>query len=190
MNSLDCTSRSSLQLWDVLTDVPAYLVKPSLSNQMLLQELGEKACAAYLRSVFLQPNKTVFDVTALPVAELGLSMGLSSVPQLRFLRQAARQKQAGSKSAATLQPNGHAKDALPSDSSLLDAAAPMQGARCGHFVKIKFGKAVCGGCTVRPTGSRSIFLCLYSANPRWTPRLLLFWVESCPWRMPCLFAWA
>ena len=133
MNALACTFRACSWILSVPTDVPAAFLKPSSSNQMLLQELGEKACAAYLRSVFLQPNKAVFDVTALPVAELGLSMGLSSVPQLRFLRQAARQKQAGSKSAATLQPNGHAKDALPSDSSLPDAAAPMQGAQCGHF---------------------------------------------------------
>ena len=74
-----------------------------------LQELGEKACAAYLRSVFLQPNKAVFDVTALPVAEFGLSMGLSSVPQLRFMRQAARQKQAGCKPQSITQTNGHGR---------------------------------------------------------------------------------
>ncbi|KAK9845124.1 hypothetical protein WJX74_010820 [Apatococcus lobatus] len=80
-----------------------------LSKHPELKELGEKACAAYLRSVFLQPNKAVFDVTLLPVAEFGLSMGLSSVPQLRFMRQAARQKQAGSKSRTTLSMHGQTR---------------------------------------------------------------------------------
>ncbi len=41
---------------------------------------------AYLRSVFLQPNKAVFDVAALPVEDFAASMGLASVPKLRFLK--------------------------------------------------------------------------------------------------------
>ena len=41
---------------------------------------------SYLRSVFLQPNRAVFDVAALPVAELASSLGLSTTPKLRFLK--------------------------------------------------------------------------------------------------------
>lgn len=45
---------------------------------------------AYLRSVFLQPDRKVFDVAALPAAQFALSLGLPTAPQLRFLDRAAR----------------------------------------------------------------------------------------------------
>ena len=32
------------------------------------QELSQRALVSYLRSVFLQPNRAVFDVSALPVS--------------------------------------------------------------------------------------------------------------------------
>lgn len=51
-----------------------------------LQELAQRALVAYVRSIFLQPNKAVFDASALPAADFALSMGLTSVPKLRFLK--------------------------------------------------------------------------------------------------------
>ena len=51
-----------------------------------VQELAQRALVAYVRSIFLQPNKAVFDASALPAAEFALSMGLTSVPKLRFLK--------------------------------------------------------------------------------------------------------
>ena len=48
---------------------------------------------SYLRSVFLQPDKTVFDVTKLPAAEFAFSMGLPTAPKLRFLKRAGRKMQ-------------------------------------------------------------------------------------------------
>ena len=56
----------------------------------LLQELAQRALVAYLRSVFLQPDRAVFDVTQLPASEYALSLGLSTAPKLRFLRKAGR----------------------------------------------------------------------------------------------------
>ena len=53
---------------------------------LALQELAQRALVAYVRSIFLQPNKAVFDASALPAAEFALSMGLTSVPKLRFLK--------------------------------------------------------------------------------------------------------
>lgn len=131
-----------------------------------MQELGEKACAAYLRSCFLQPNKAVFDVTALPVAEFGLSMGLSSVPQLRFLRQAARQKQAGSQSKTTVQANGHMPHASQTEPDPSDQDKPMQGGHCGsstcsphhpsHMLRcqifLDFLSNCCSSCTLNLPG--------------------------------------
>ncbi len=52
-----------------------------------LQELAQRAVQSYLRSVHLQPNRAVFNVAALPLAEFALSLGLASTPKLRFLRQ-------------------------------------------------------------------------------------------------------
>ena len=51
-----------------------------------LQELAQNALRAYLRSVFLQPARDIFDVSKLPVAEFALSLGLPSAPKLRFLK--------------------------------------------------------------------------------------------------------
>ena len=51
-----------------------------------MQEFAQRSLVAYVRSVFLQPNKAVFDVTKLPVGEAAQSMGLLSAPKLRFLK--------------------------------------------------------------------------------------------------------
>ncbi|GIL77456.1 hypothetical protein Vretifemale_6898 [Volvox reticuliferus] len=57
-----------------------------LSKDQELKEFAQKALVAYLRSVFLQPHKDVFNVAALPVEDFAASLGLASVPRLRFLR--------------------------------------------------------------------------------------------------------
>ncbi|GLI59364.1 hypothetical protein VaNZ11_001229 [Volvox africanus] len=57
-----------------------------LSKDQELKEFAQKALVAYLRSVFLQPRKDVFNVAALPVEDFAASLGLASVPRLRFLR--------------------------------------------------------------------------------------------------------
>jgi len=48
--------------------------------------LGQKAFITYMRSVFLQGNKEVFDVHALPAAELAKSMGLPGTPRINFIK--------------------------------------------------------------------------------------------------------
>ena len=50
--------------------------------------MAQRALVSYLRSVFLQPNRRVFDVTQLPAAEYAYSMGLPTAPKLRFLKKA------------------------------------------------------------------------------------------------------
>lgn len=75
-----------------------------LSKDAELKEVAQRALVSYLRSVFLQPNKKVFDVTKLPAAEFALSMGLPTAPKLRFLRRGApaagRRQEAGEEAAA------------------------------------------------------------------------------------------
>ena len=50
------------------------------------QEFAQRAIVAYLRSEFLQPDKAVHDVAALPAEELAQSWGLLTAPRLRFLK--------------------------------------------------------------------------------------------------------
>jgi len=63
------------------------------------QALAQRALAAYLRSVFLQPDRRVFDVAALPAAAFALSLGLPTAPQLRFMDRAARKAARGAAAA-------------------------------------------------------------------------------------------
>jgi ATP-dependent RNA helicase DDX10/DBP4 len=56
-----------------------------LSQDPLLKAQAQKAVVSYLKSVHLQPNKAVFDVTALPVAAYAASLGLTNPPKLRFV---------------------------------------------------------------------------------------------------------
>ncbi|MEW5308593.1 MAG: hypothetical protein WDW38_000538 [Sanguina aurantia] len=77
-----------------------------LSKSLELKEFAQRSLTAYLRSMFLQPNKAVFDVTRLPITEYAHSLGLSSAPKLRFLRKAV----AGSASKATDTPAGDAPE--------------------------------------------------------------------------------
>lgn len=79
------------------------------------QELAQRALVSYLRSVFLQPNRAVFDVAALPVAELAASFGLSTTPKLRFLRRQGKK----------------VKEVVLGGSGALDAVAPVADAKAG-----------------------------------------------------------
>ncbi|KAF5838490.1 P-loop containing nucleoside triphosphate hydrolase protein, partial [Dunaliella salina] len=64
-----------------------------LSKSVELKEFAQRAMVAYVRSEFLQPNKAVHDVTALPAVDLAQSWGLLTAPRLRFLKKVGKQKQ-------------------------------------------------------------------------------------------------
>ncbi|GFR52266.1 hypothetical protein Agub_g14801, partial [Astrephomene gubernaculifera] len=72
-------------------------VSPSLqallSKDTELKDFAQKALVAYCRSVFLQPRKAVFDVAALPLPEYAASLGLASVPKLRFMKKVRGKQQ-------------------------------------------------------------------------------------------------
>lgn len=60
-----------------------------LSKDPQLKEIAQKALVSYLRSVFLQPNKSIFDVTKLPTTEFAMSLGLTTMPKLKMLSKAS-----------------------------------------------------------------------------------------------------
>jgi ATP-dependent RNA helicase DDX10/DBP4 len=51
-----------------------------------LNGLAKKAYKSYIRSVFLMPNKEIFQVDKLPLDEFATSLGLAVKPSLRFLK--------------------------------------------------------------------------------------------------------
>eukprot|EP00002_Diphylleia_rotans_P028369 TRINITY_DN5727_c0_g1_i1.p1 TRINITY_DN5727_c0_g1~~TRINITY_DN5727_c0_g1_i1.p1 ORF type:complete len:846 (+),score=232.93 TRINITY_DN5727_c0_g1_i1:48-2585(+) len=46
--------------------------------------LAQKAFISYMRSIYLMPNKEIFDVHKLPTAEYSLSLGLIGTPKIKF----------------------------------------------------------------------------------------------------------
>ena len=60
-----------------------------LSKDSDLKYLSQRAVVCYLRSVYLQKNKKVFDIKTIDIDSFSLSMGLPNAPRLRFLQQGA-----------------------------------------------------------------------------------------------------
>lgn len=52
-----------------------------------MQHRAQKAFITYLRSVHIQKDKEVFDVTKLSIDEFSASLGLPMTPKIRFLNQ-------------------------------------------------------------------------------------------------------
>ena len=58
-----------------------------------LHKLAKKAYQSYLRSIFLMPNKEIFDVKDLPLEAFGESLGLDSIPNTsRFIKALAKDR--------------------------------------------------------------------------------------------------
>ena len=66
--------------------------------------IPSQAFVSYLRSVHLQKDKSIFDVTKLPAEAFAASLGLPGVPKIKFLsREQARVKKNASRDIAKLQ---------------------------------------------------------------------------------------
>lgn len=50
-----------------------------------LQPLAQRAFKTYVKSIYKQKDKEVFDVTKLPIDDYSASLGLPMTPQLRYL---------------------------------------------------------------------------------------------------------
>ncbi|KAJ1651981.1 ATP-dependent RNA helicase dbp4 [Dispira simplex] len=55
-----------------------------------IKYLGQKAFVSYMKSVYLQKNKAIFDVHALPTKEFAESLGLPGTPKVRFVKGGAK----------------------------------------------------------------------------------------------------
>ncbi|KAF9337438.1 ATP-dependent RNA helicase dbp4 [Podila minutissima] len=54
-------------------------------NDPEIKYLGQKAFISYMRSVYLQKDKIIFDVNALPAEEFASSLGLPGAPKIKFV---------------------------------------------------------------------------------------------------------
>ncbi|KAL6999301.1 DEAD-box ATP-dependent RNA helicase 32 [Sarracenia purpurea var. burkii] len=84
-----------------------------------LQHLAHRAFITYLRSIYIQRDKEVFDVMKLPIEEFSASLGLPMTPKVRFLKQKAKHKKVSGE--YSLQEKNYDKEnmfELPSDSSV------------------------------------------------------------------------
>ncbi|KAJ1934655.1 ATP-dependent RNA helicase dbp4, partial [Linderina pennispora] len=54
-----------------------------------IKYLGQRAFVTYVRSVFLQKNKSVFDVEQLPLEEFAEALGLPGAPKIKFVKKSS-----------------------------------------------------------------------------------------------------
>ncbi|KAN0062521.1 ATP-dependent RNA helicase dbp4 [Thecaphora frezii] len=95
-------------------NVPIGRIKPKESKTQSIQDqlqsfafqdpqikhLAQKAFVSYVRSVYLQKNKAVFDVTALPLEKFAEALGLPGMPKVKFVKEAEKAKRAAAQKAA------------------------------------------------------------------------------------------
>ncbi|KAJ1599567.1 hypothetical protein NDA14_004953 [Ustilago hordei] len=95
-------------------NIPIGRIKPkesktqSIQNQLQafafqeaqIKHLAQKAFVSYVRSIYLQKNKEIFDVTALPLEPFAAALGLPGAPKVKFVKEAAKAKKAAAYKAA------------------------------------------------------------------------------------------
>ncbi|KAJ7558896.1 hypothetical protein O6H91_04G061000 [Diphasiastrum complanatum] len=60
-----------------------------LSKDPDLKYMAQRSFVTYLRSIHVRSDKSVFDVSKLPINEFALSLGLPTTPRIRFLKKGA-----------------------------------------------------------------------------------------------------
>jgi|UPI000581A7D3 ATP-dependent RNA helicase DDX10/DBP4 len=73
----------------VVTERAASLV----ASNPNLNRLAKKAYESYIRSIFLMPNREIFDVKDMSLDGFAKSLGLASTPNLRFLKNSAKDRE-------------------------------------------------------------------------------------------------
>ncbi|KAG8904283.1 ATP-dependent RNA helicase dbp4 [Tulasnella sp. 403] len=64
-----------------------------------IKYLGQKAFVSYLKSVYLQKNKSIFKLEGLPTQKFAEALGLPGAPKVSFLKRRPGQKQQNDKAA-------------------------------------------------------------------------------------------
>jgi len=62
------------------------ILRSLISENYDLIHLAQKAIKSYLKSIYLQSNKDIFDIKAIDVQQLALSYGLVNLPEVKITR--------------------------------------------------------------------------------------------------------
>ncbi|XVE80373.1 hypothetical protein DITRI_Ditri14bG0134800 [Diplodiscus trichospermus] len=84
-----------------------------------MQHLAQRAFITYLRSIHIQKDKEVFDVTKLPIDEYSASLGLPMTPKFRFLNQKIKRNTESEKSSLESEISGKENESVISEEELL-----------------------------------------------------------------------
>ncbi|TDL27948.1 DEAD-domain-containing protein [Rickenella mellea] len=66
-----------------------------------IKYLGQRCFVSYLRSIYLQKDKTIFQLDKLPIDRFAASLGLPGAPKIKFLARDAAKKKKNASHAAT-----------------------------------------------------------------------------------------
>lgn len=62
------------------------VIRSVLSENSELLHLAQRAISSYVKSVYLQTDKKVFDISSIDIQKLALSFGLMNLPELKIVR--------------------------------------------------------------------------------------------------------
>jgi ATP-dependent RNA helicase DDX10/DBP4 len=62
------------------------ILRSILSENKDLINLAQKTIKSYIKSVYIQPDKNVFDIKGIDIQKLALSYGLMNLPELRLIK--------------------------------------------------------------------------------------------------------
>jgi ATP-dependent RNA helicase DDX10/DBP4 len=81
-----------------------------------------------MKSIYLQKDKTIFDLTALPIEAFAASLGLPGAPQIKFIGQAHAKKNAarGKSQGEKVETNMAGEKEVPTVATLEVAAAESE----------------------------------------------------------------
>lgn len=94
-------------------------ITPALTSLMAknndLKTTAQAAFVSYIRSIFLHPNKAVFDVAQLDVEEFASSLGLPTVPRIRMIQKLQKLASRKSGRGGVAQAEGRSGDCKEGD---------------------------------------------------------------------------
>ncbi|KAF3950673.1 hypothetical protein CMV_023600 [Castanea mollissima] len=85
-----------------------------------MQYQAQRAFVTYLRSIHIQKEKEIFDVTKLPIDEFSASLGLPMTPKIRFLKQKNKSKTASETISLPASENSDRENLLEIPKEILD----------------------------------------------------------------------
>ncbi|KAJ2232129.1 ATP-dependent RNA helicase dbp4 [Coemansia sp. RSA 1722] len=108
-----------------------------------IKYLGQRAFVTYVRSVFLQKNKKVFSVDALPLEAYAESLGLPGAPNIRFVKKTAKNESYDLNNMLTAEEREQIRKLNAAEIELENAAA-VQGVKAKTKVEKMFARKNAG----------------------------------------------